>query len=107
MHKSCMEKWLNLRNKDTCELCHFKFNTKRKFRPLHKVGIVFILVSFVDRSVETSQTMEYLLRFVVMLFTSTFSKSNGLCTSKLETFLHLRKLSSLALSRFTLLEKQQ
>ena len=51
VHKSCMEKWLNLRNKDTCELCHFKFNTKRKFRPLHKVGIVFILASFVDRSV--------------------------------------------------------
>lgn len=42
VHKSCMEKWLNLRNKDTCELCHFKFNTKRKFRPLHKVSIVFI-----------------------------------------------------------------
>lgn len=51
VHKSCMEKWLNLRNKDTCELCHFKFNTKRKFRPLHKVGIVFILASFVDRYV--------------------------------------------------------
>lgn len=40
MHKLCMEKWLGLRNQDTSELCHFKFETKRRFKPLHEVGWV-------------------------------------------------------------------
>ncbi|XP_068707472.1 E3 ubiquitin-protein ligase MARCHF3-like [Montipora foliosa] len=39
VHKSCMERWLNLRNQDNCELCHFKFKTKRKFKPLHKLQL--------------------------------------------------------------------
>ena len=38
VHKLCIEKWLRLRDQDTCELCHFKFVTKRRFKPLHEVG---------------------------------------------------------------------
>ncbi|KAJ7333545.1 E3 ubiquitin-protein ligase march2 [Desmophyllum pertusum] len=36
VHKQCMEKWLRVRNRDTCELCHFKFVTKRRFKPPHE-----------------------------------------------------------------------
>ncbi|KAL9983520.1 hypothetical protein ACROYT_G005706 [Oculina patagonica] len=36
VHKQCMERWLCVRNQDTCELCHFKFVTKRRFKPLHE-----------------------------------------------------------------------
>lgn len=38
VHKQCMEKWLRVRNRDTCELCHFKFVTKRRFKPPHEVS---------------------------------------------------------------------
>ena len=39
VHKICMEKWLSVRNQDTCELCHFTFMTKRRFNPHHGVGM--------------------------------------------------------------------
>lgn len=41
VHKFCMEKWLNMRNQDTCELCHFKFVTKKRFKPFNEVGYCF------------------------------------------------------------------
>lgn len=53
VHKFCMEKWLNMRNQDTCELCHFKFVTKRRFKPFHELqfGNVFGVLSGSEKGV--------------------------------------------------------
>lgn len=43
VHKHCMETWLHVRKQDTCELCHFKFETKRRYKPFREWQFIQVL----------------------------------------------------------------
>ena len=43
VHKHCIETWLRVRKQDTCELCHFKFETRWRYKPFREVGRGFSL----------------------------------------------------------------
>ncbi|RMX61492.1 hypothetical protein pdam_00003542 [Pocillopora damicornis] len=36
VHKHCIETWLRVRKQDTCELCHFKFETRWRYKPFRE-----------------------------------------------------------------------
>ena len=42
VHKSCLEKWLTLRNMSECEVCKTKYETKWIRRPLFSVSHTFV-----------------------------------------------------------------
>ena len=37
VHVSCIEKWLSAANKDSCEICMYKYVTERRPKPLLEV----------------------------------------------------------------------
>ena len=38
VHVSCIEKWLSAANKDSCEICMYRYVTERRPKPLLEVG---------------------------------------------------------------------
>ncbi|XP_012556774.1 uncharacterized protein LOC100201468 isoform X1 [Hydra vulgaris] len=56
VHKSCLEKWLTLKNKNECEICKTKYNIRTSFNPIwalrfpsmdkRDAALLFITLSF-------------------------------------------------------------
>lgn len=40
IHISCLEKWLSTSSADTCEICKFRFSTRRHSRSVMEVSII-------------------------------------------------------------------
>ena len=62
VHKSCLEKWLTLRNLDACEVCKTKYKTKWVHRPLCSVSVLFFFFS--SEKFDTTKLVSYCISFM-------------------------------------------
>ncbi|KAL1463567.1 hypothetical protein WDU94_015307 [Cyamophila willieti] len=70
VHIHCLEKWLNEKTTDTCELCHYKFDTK--FEPSQpNIGlsmIKFIFLNDEKRGFQAPNCLAFLIQGLVLTF---------------------------------------